>query len=47
MKEISSVDCEYPRATINVINNGVKHMMSGSEFKNKQVEDVIKYSEKL
>ena len=24
VKEISSVDCEYPRATINVINNGVK-----------------------
>jgi len=47
VKEISSVDCEYPRATINVINNGVKHMMSGSEFKNNQVEDVIKYSEKL
>ena len=47
VKEISSVDCEYPRATINVINNGVKYMMSGSEFKNIQVEDVIKYSEKL
>ena len=47
VKEISSVDCEYPRATENVINNGVKYMMSGSEFKNNQVEDVIKYSEKL
>jgi len=47
VKEISSVDCEYPRATINVIKNGVKYMMSGSEFKNNQVEDVIKYSEKL
>ncbi len=47
VKEISSVDCEYPRATENVINNGVKYMMSGSEFKNIQVEDVIKYSEKL
>ena len=47
VKEISSVDCEYPRATENVIKNGVKYMMSGSEFKNKQVEDIIKYSEKL
>ncbi len=47
VKEISSVDCEYPRTTINVISNGVKYMMSGSEFKNKQVEDIIKYSEKL
>ena len=47
VKEISSVDCEYSRATENVIKNGVKHMMYGSEFKNKQVEDIIKYSEKL
>ena len=47
VKEISSVDCEYPRATENVIKNGVKYMMSGSEFKNNQVEDIIKYSEKL
>jgi len=30
-----------------VIENGVKYMMSGSEFKNNQVEDIIKYSEKL
>jgi len=47
VKEISSVDCEYPRATENVIKNGVKYMMSGSEFKNIQVDDIIKYSEKL
>jgi hypothetical protein len=47
VKEISSVDCEYPRTIINVISNGVKYMMSGSEFKNKQVEDIIKYSKKL
>jgi len=26
---------------------GVKYMMSGSEFKNIQVDDIIKYSEKL
>ena len=29
------------------IKEGVKYMMSGSEFKNNQVEDIIKYSEKL
>ena len=29
------------------IQNGVKYMMSGSEFKNNQVDDIIKYSVKL
>ena len=29
------------------IKEGVKYMMSGSEFKNNQVEDIIKYSDKL
>ena len=29
------------------IKEGVKYMMSDSEFKNNQVEDIIKYSEKL
>lgn len=30
-----------------VLRGGVKYMMSGSEFKNNQVEDIIKYSVKL
>ena len=47
VKEILNVDCDYNRTTTNVIKNGVKHMMSGSEFKNIQVKDIIKYSVKL
>ena len=47
VKEISPVDCDYKRTTTNVIKNGVKYMMSGSEFKNNQVEDIIRYSVKL
>jgi len=47
VKEISPVDCDYNRTTTNVIKNGVKHMMSGSEFKNNQLEDIIRYSVKL
>jgi len=47
VKEISPVDCDYNRTTTNVIKNGVKHMMSGSEFKNNELEDIIRYSVKL
>lgn len=41
VKEISSVDCEYPRATINVINNGVKKTYSLSEDLQHEVDDTI------
>jgi hypothetical protein len=47
VKEVEYYDGDVEVLVNDAIENGVKYMMSGSEFKNNQVEDVIKYSVKL
>ena len=47
VKEVEYYDGDAEVLVNEAIENGVKYMMSGSEFKNNQVEDVIKYSVKL
>lgn len=47
VKEVDYYDGSAEVLVNEAIENGVKYMMSGSEFKNNQVEDIIKYSEKL
>lgn len=43
----NTLSAEYNEDLDEAIKKGVKYMMSGSEFKNNQVEDIIKYSDKL